>query len=1014
MRGQSKRVGPKVLAILVLGAATSIAVGAQEGQEDAELRALREALPKSDAIVERDGALQLRSPGGSLSRIVGHDDGAPRIETPAGSLRVARDLLEGDRLSALDTLPELLCAIGEAEVDLAGLELQEGTVTGPGLRGAEVLVLPEGVLRRVEADEPVDLSALEAVVEGLSARLPETDLDPMARDSVAGVLAQVASRRGATTRYPRPDHARRLIRHGWLEQLLPEEVLAKELRREVERAERGAATTRFQGEGLHFAESEDGFRRRAVVLETPRRRRYARTLQSPHYFDMLRKLQVVVDLPVGVEGADASKVRAAAVYDGQRRIARWSREEGFEADAATWRQSVSVPRRRGESVLPDFLPPHVLIVDPDGDILSLVTAHGTLVPARDDSAEEIERFLGEAVVALPDAGHVDLIGEYLFHYVYDSPDPRRPLLIGSDEVHGEINQTVKQTLSTVTGGVCRGDCDDLAEVYHAILTRQGKLAHIMTLPTHAVLGWAEKGEDEQWRVRVLHTGQPREYAAKSLPAALEAAYRDLGQVEAFDPAQVGLSIRFSGENIRSQWLLGWRIFAEPDYARTMIDVQRDWHFRTYRRAIEKMVRLVDGGDDDPANYRELASLYERTGQLDLAARYLRLSVEAGDDPALNLGIRLVSVLYEAGKRQAAREEVYRLIDDALPSLQQKLGDRIAYPALELAGAIVSEGRDVASALEVIEGFLADQLLGRMARALRAATSRRAGDYLRVIDSEERRFLQRGMNLTVEVMRLSGPKPLAEKEALMKLAMSADMWTYMVGPRDVEVPGDLLDRYGTIGRHYAAVLGAETLRSMLTGATKPRKTFEHGVRMAGPGQIWRDLAWVNISLAFWDGELTNLYDVDRNELDEDAVRRAVAAMRAAQAEAQRLGMARRTADDRLLLAGLLESLVTDDAAGIRACFREVHRRGDKASRDLLHRWLGLRARFVPVARFAEVVAIWDEEMGYRPGYFEVAWTAVTEGAPAQALLMAEAAVRRFPDDAAFAAELAFMKELLSGN
>ena len=41
-------------------------------------------------------------------------------------------------------------------------------------------------------------------------------------------------------------------------------------------------------------------------------------------------------------------------------------------------------------------------------------------------------------------------------------------------------------------------------------------------------------------------------------------------------------------------------FPEPDYAATMIDVQRDWHYQTYQRAIHKMLKMIEDGDTDNA------------------------------------------------------------------------------------------------------------------------------------------------------------------------------------------------------------------------------------------------------------------------------------------------------------------------------------------------------------------------------------------------------------------------------
>ena len=54
--------------------------------------------------------------------------------------------------------------------------------------------------------------------------------------------------------------------------------------------------------------------------------------------------------------------------------------------------------------------------------------------------------------------------------------------------------------------------------------------------------------------------------------------------------------RSATRNTRSSWVLGWRIFSDRAYAEAMIDVQRDWHFHTYRQGVKKMEALIASGD----------------------------------------------------------------------------------------------------------------------------------------------------------------------------------------------------------------------------------------------------------------------------------------------------------------------------------------------------------------------------------------------------------------------------------
>ena len=223
-------------------------------------------------------------------------------------------------------------------------------------------------------------------------------------------------------------------------------------------------------------------------------------------------------------------------------------------------------------------------------MFALVTQTGVVRPARSGARADAEAFYAAAVEALPDAAHLDLIGEYLLVYAYDSPDPRFPALLGTHAVSGDIHQTAAQTLATTTGGMMRGDCDDLSELDQEIALRQGRNAQMIGLPAHAALAWAMQNGDGSWLTYILQTGQPLAFPGATLPDSLELTYKSFGSSELFDRTKLEILLRFSGENTRSSWYLSWRIFKDPAYARTMIDVQRDWHFQTYQRAIVKMTR----------------------------------------------------------------------------------------------------------------------------------------------------------------------------------------------------------------------------------------------------------------------------------------------------------------------------------------------------------------------------------------------------------------------------------------
>jgi hypothetical protein len=60
---------------------------------------------------------------------------------------------------------------------------------------------------------------------------------------------------------------------------------------------------------------------------------------------------------------------------------------------------------------------------------------------------------------------------------------------------GDYWQTPEQTVQDISNGYMRGDCDDYAFLAREILRQQGKNAHVLLIPSHAICVWLEKEED---------------------------------------------------------------------------------------------------------------------------------------------------------------------------------------------------------------------------------------------------------------------------------------------------------------------------------------------------------------------------------------------------------------------------------------------------------------------------------------------------------------------------------------
>ena len=85
-------------------------------------------------------------------------------------------------------------------------------------------------------------------------------------------------------------------------------------------------------------------------------------------------------------------------------------------------------------------------------------------------------------------------------YTYDSPDPNDPLKKGTKENSGDYRQTAEETVLRMEDGKMLGDCDDYAELAHAILLKQGKKPMVLLFPHHATTVWVEKNKQGKFNI----------------------------------------------------------------------------------------------------------------------------------------------------------------------------------------------------------------------------------------------------------------------------------------------------------------------------------------------------------------------------------------------------------------------------------------------------------------------------------------------------------------------------------
>jgi tetratricopeptide (TPR) repeat protein len=996
---------------------------------------LLRGLPPVASLVERAGKAMWIGDDPTLAyQVVAIDkDENAVISTDIGHLTVARKLLVDNRTDALARLPALIAHAKGAQLKADGLLLREGILTGMHLFSAQTLVLSEGVLKRqtLEAsDRANDRTKVAEAATAIEKSLAMSAFDEPGRRSLIDVLHKL-SKADSNEQVDEvtPGFARRLVRGGWLRKLMPDQAAAvTALELAIAASEKFQPVMLYEGTGLKLAEVSDAFdRKNRWILTTPTRVAYVQPHEEPLYYWALAEPgpTLAVDLPPGSDPTAVNEsVVGVRLFQGSTLLASWNKS-GFSANRETWRQAYPWKPHKGvdPNAVADAMPPHIVLTALNGDIVRLYTAHGTLTPPKDGSTQDAERFLAESAKSLPDPAHLDLIGQYVLSYVYDSPDSRFPFLVGNKQVKSDIHQTALQTIATATCGMIRGDCDDLSELYQTIAERQGRTAHVIALPQHAAMAFAEKKEDGNWHTYLLQTGPALEFSDAKLETALEKLYKSFDEGESFDPNGLGLLLRFSGENTRGPWRLSWRIFSEPEYAKTMIDVQRDWHYQTYQRGIAKMKKLIADGDQDNANFRELSGLYSFTGQYDLAVQYHRQAIERTTDPEnrLSLTVELVQHLFDAKQDAEARKAALDVLDQQLPKLKknpeykEKIAQTQAQVGLELAGALV-HGKAYDLALRALKDTQLEDMAAKITQVGEWLNSpkynQRAWDNAPQLLGMRRLFLMYS-GIAVEVLDGIPQDELTTNADLQLLAGSLQDWLTMIAFHDIDEPEDSLSRYSIAGRFYTAMLGQDNLMKLIDSVELPKKNErDHAKRIGGLAQLQLDLPFVKLSVPFWSSELMQLFERERTTLDKKQVALLAKQVKTSYDASKALGLEHNLFERNLHLVQVINAVVNQDANVLRERLKWVKEKDDKRLRDDTAQWLGDVARFVPLDWYQQVIQIWKDELNYKPKYYWIAWRAALNSAPQHALKVAEFAKNEFKDDLSFTEEYDFMKALFA--
>ena len=962
--------------------------------------------------------------------IIERSNTSVKIRTAIGQVSVKAALFTATPQHYQDTLTTLV-----KHAQKAGLQSEDkaflynkSNITGPRLTRGDHIVLSHGVLTK-QHQNGIDEDALQKQITDAVSKVQThlksvTSLDKLGRDAIDNVLTRLHWLDAEEEEFDAvpPSFARRVIRHKWLSTVAGTHESIQALEQAVDAASGFSELRLYTGKQAKLRLMGNAFGKRSWILETPEHCIYTTQAPAPVYHyesdDFQAHVQLIVTLPTGSDPLqnperllDSTRL---VLEDKHSRevIAAWS-ADGFEADEEAWRHYLRITR---DYYVADYVPPHITQIAPNGDIVKIATPHGVLNALSKTDASSMEAFLKNAAEVAQTPGYLDLIGQYMLTYVYDSPDSSVPHLIGSRDINSDIHQTALETLGTSCGGQFRGDCDDLSELYHNILERQGKIPHVVSLPAHAAVAWAEL-DDDQWHTYVLQTGPALQFTADSLQKSLELAYKHFDESDTFDPNGLGLLLRFSGENTRSGWRLSYRIFKEADYAKTMIDVQRDWHFQTYQRAIHKMLRMIESGDEDTANFRELSGLYSFTGQYAKAAEYHKMAIDRTPEATsrLYMGMEYVQHLIEAKQNDAAIAYAEEILNNELPALKDELGGSELTFALQMASTLNHDG-SYDLALQFLNEYATAFAEKNIDMVSKWANSSRFSEdaWYNARDLRQlRRILKWITNTNISILSKRGYDDLSEKPNLAKHFTFINNYIDNILPLEAEETDDVLANYSMIAKSYLISRDIHDLIDDVKNSQLPSNlTYNHRLRLGGIAQYQRDLPWIKLSVPFWFVCITEQFAHDAEKADIELVKTCAAQAEIAFKQAQKLNIAGAFTRKQIHYVRLIQALVSKDADTIRTLLQYVKTKNDKRLRDDTAMWIGDCAKELDLEWYAQVIDIWTAELNYKPKYYWIAWRAALNHAPKHALLVAKRAAELFKTDPAFVEEYEFMKALFT--
>ena len=222
---------------------------------------------------------------------------------------------------------------------------------------------------------------------------------------------------------------------------------------------------------------------------------------------------------------------------------------------------------------------------------------------------------------------------------------------------------------------------------------------------------------------------------------------------------------------------------------------------------------------------------------------------------------------------------------------------------------------------------------------------------------------------------------------------------------VEDPEQADFRISLLGELMAADSSLEEVQKAAREAPLPTAPFKHPDG-ADPLQ-----SWLRVSPTFWFGAVSRQIDRDREALEPKKWSAIASAEDAAYRQAARRGITGPWLDELHEYVRVLDLVFAKDDDTLATTLRQAGELDIKAQRENIVMAVIASARFVSLDRWQEIIGLWGDHIGRRTSWFAIAWGAIIEQSPHHGLFVAEEAVRRYPDDTEFAAELSHMRTAL---